>query len=159
MVRTELGMLKAAGAGGKGAGQLGAKIYVAENAAARTAAQAEVTTSVRGQLPCLDAAESATQGKSVLGHNPGYKDLAEQLGARRFNIPTEHWNKMSSAEQWAANQKFLDRMIARGDDVILATPLDKVKPGSIFERELQYLQSRGFTPSADGTRMIPGGGK
>jgi cell wall-associated NlpC family hydrolase len=66
---------------------------------------------------------------------------------------------MSSAEQWAANQKFLDRMIARGDDVILATPLDKVKPGSIFERELQYLQSRDFTPSADGTRMIPGGGK
>lgn len=106
----------------------------------------------------LLAAKTGTQGKSVLGHYPAYKDLAEQLGARRFNIPTEHWNKMSSAEQWAANQKFLDRMVARGDDVILATPLDKVKPGSFFERELQYLQSKGFKPSADGTRMIPGGG-
>jgi RHS repeat-associated protein len=59
MVRTELGMLKAAGAGGKGAGQLGAKIYVAENAAARTAAQAEVTTSVRGKLPCPDVTKRA----------------------------------------------------------------------------------------------------
>jgi RHS repeat-associated protein len=104
------------------------------------------------------AAETAARGKTVLGHYPAYRDLAEQLGARRFNIPTEYWNKMSSAEQWAANQKFLDRMIARGDDIILATPLDKVKPGSFFERELQYLQSKGFKPSADGTRMIPGGG-
>jgi hypothetical protein len=65
---------------------------------------------------------------------------------------------MTPAEQWTANQKFLDRMISRGDDVILATPLDKVRSGSFFERELQYLQSKGFMPSADGTRMIRGGG-
>jgi RHS repeat-associated protein len=79
MVRTELGMAKAAGAGAKGAGQLGAKISVAENATARAAAQPEVTTSVRGKLPCPDAAK--TPLASVLGHNPAYKDLAEQLGA------------------------------------------------------------------------------
>jgi RHS repeat-associated protein len=52
MVRTELGMAKAAGAEAKGAGQLGAKISVAENATARAAAQAGVTSSVRGKLPC-----------------------------------------------------------------------------------------------------------
>jgi hypothetical protein len=55
----ELGMAKAAGAGAKGVGQLGAKISVAENATARAAVQAEVTTSVRGKLPCPDAANSA----------------------------------------------------------------------------------------------------
>jgi RHS repeat-associated protein len=97
-------------------------------------------------------------GQTVLGHYPAYTELAEQLGANHFSIPSDVWNQMTEAEQWAANQQFLDQMIARGDQVILATPLDQVRPGSFFERELQYLQSKGFTPSADGTRMIPPGG-
>ncbi len=105
----------------------------------------------------LENAAAKTEA-TVLGHYPAYTEMAEQLGARRFNVPTEFWNKMTPAEQWTANQKFLDRMISRGDNVILATPLDKVRPGSFFDRELQYLQSKGFKPSADGTRMIPGGG-
>lgn len=61
---------------------------------------------------------------------------------------------MSSAEQWAANQKFLDRMITRGDDIILATPLNKVRPGSYFAKELEYLASKGYRPSAGGTKLI-----
>jgi hypothetical protein len=79
MVRTELGMAKAAGAEAKGAGQLGAKISVAANATARAAAQAEASTLDKVKLPCPDAAK--TPLASVLGHNPAYKDLAEQLGA------------------------------------------------------------------------------
>lgn len=96
----------------------------------------------------------AAEGKSVLGHYPEYKSLAESLSARRFNIPESVWNKMSEAERWGANQKFLDRMISRGDDVILATPLDKVRPGSYFARELEYMSGRGYGPSTDGTRLI-----
>lgn len=61
---------------------------------------------------------------------------------------------MSEAERWGANQKFLDRMISRGDEIILATPLDKVRPGSYFARELEYMGSKGYVPSADGTRLI-----
>lgn len=61
---------------------------------------------------------------------------------------------MSGAEQWAANQKFLDRMVVRGDDIVLATPLDKVRPGSYFARELEYLAAKGYRPSADGTKLI-----
>jgi hypothetical protein len=61
---------------------------------------------------------------------------------------------MSEAERWAANEKFLDRMMTRGDEVILATPLDMVRPGSYFARELEYLGSKGYVPSADGTRLL-----
>ncbi|MDO9620866.1 MAG: pre-toxin TG domain-containing protein, partial [Moraxellaceae bacterium] len=95
-------------------------------------------------------------GKTVLGHFPEYKNLAESIGARRFNIPENVWNKMSEAERWGANQKFLDRMITRGDDIILSTPLDKVRPGSYFARELEYLGGKGYRPSADGSRLIRG---
>ena len=61
---------------------------------------------------------------------------------------------MSEAEKWAANQKFFDRAIARGDDFALATPLDQVKPGSAFARELDYLSSKGFVPNSDGSRLV-----
>jgi len=77
----------------------------------------------------------------------------------RFNIPESVWNKMSEVERWGANQKFLDRMISRGDDVILATPLDKVRPGSYFARALEYMSNRGYVPSADGTQLILHGGR
>lgn len=57
-------------------------------------------------------------------------------------------------ERWTANQKFLDRMIVRGDEILLATPLDQVRPGSFFAKELEYLSSKGYIPSDDGTRLI-----
>jgi hypothetical protein len=63
---------------------------------------------------------------------------------------------MSDAERWAANQKFLDRVIAHGDEIILATPLSKVRPGSYFARELEYLASKGFRPNAEETKLIRG---
>jgi RHS repeat-associated protein len=99
-------------------------------------------------------AAGMSRGRAVLGHYPEYTRLAERLGARRFNIPGNIWDRMSEAERWAANQRFLDRMIRRGDDIHLATPLESVRPGTYFEKELQYLGTRGFTPSPDGTRLI-----
>ena len=102
----------------------------------------------------LAAKGAATGGKTVLGHFPEYKRLGDSLNARTFNIPEAAWNKMSEAERWGANQKFLDRMISRGDEIVLATPLDKVRPGSYFARELEYMGSKGYVPSADGTRLI-----
>ncbi len=41
---------------------------------------------------------------------------------------------MFSVEQWTANQKFLDRMISHGDNIRLATPLNKVKPDSYYQK-------------------------
>ena len=96
-------------------------------------------------------------GATVLGHYPEYAKMADTLGHRRFDIPTAAWDKMTEAQRWTANQKFLDRTISRGDDILLSTPLDKVRPGSYFERELQYMSGKGYSPSANGSRLIPGG--
>lgn len=96
----------------------------------------------------------AKGGTTVLGHYPAYTKLATELGARRFQIPTSVWNKMSAAEQWTANTKFLDRMILRGDNIRLATPLNQVKPGSFFQKELNYLFDKGYKVSSDGLWLV-----
>lgn len=111
---------------------------------------------LKGVGPVAKAVAPAkrTTGTTVLGHDPGYVQLSEKLGARRFDVPQDVWARMSDAERWAANQRFLDRTIARGDDIILATPVDRVRPGSFFERELRYLFSQGYRPDATGTRLL-----
>ncbi|MET0465389.1 MAG: RHS repeat-associated core domain-containing protein [Chitinophagaceae bacterium] len=104
---------------------------------------------VAGRL-ALAATKITSKGTTVLGHYPDYVNLANELGARRFQIPTEIWNKMTKSEQWAANQKFLDRMIARADNIRLATPLEKVRPNTFYEQELKYLLDKGYKLSPDG---------
>ena len=97
---------------------------------------------------------AAKGGVTVLGHYPSYTKLAGQLGAKRFNIPTNIWNKMTASQKWAANQKFLDRMILRGDNIRLSTPLNQVKPGSFYQKELNYLFNKGYKVSSDGLWLI-----
>ncbi|MGH3496014.1 MAG: hypothetical protein ACRDP1_00920 [Nocardioidaceae bacterium] len=94
----------------------------------------------------------------VLGHYPEYVDLAKATGGRTFQVPTKVWDSMSETEQWAANQKFLDRAIARGSNVQLATPANAAHEGSFFERELQYMQSRGYSVGPDGSSLLAPGG-
>ncbi len=97
----------------------------------------------------------AQQGTTVLGKYPDYINLADDLGAKRFNVPTEVWNRMSKEEQWAANKKFLDRMIARGDDIVLSNPVFDIDDVTgALRRELDYLIEQGFRLGTDGTRMI-----
>jgi hypothetical protein len=62
---------------------------------------------------------------------------------------------MSPAEKWAANTRFLDRLIARGDEVYLATKASLAPAGTYFYREIQYLRDRGYSLAADGWRMLP----
>jgi RHS repeat-associated protein len=90
----------------------------------------------------------------VLGHYPEYINLSKEMGAKAFNIPTSVWNKMSPAEQWAANQKFLDRAIAKGAEFVLATPLSAIRKGTFYEKEIQYLMSKGYKLSSDGYKLI-----
>jgi hypothetical protein len=62
---------------------------------------------------------------------------------------------MTKAEQWQANRKFLDRMLARGDDIILATPVKDINDVSgAFRQELDYLIGKGCRLSPDGTRLL-----
>lgn len=70
----------------------------------------------------------------VIGLYPEYIEKSKELGTKPFSIPDNVWNKMTKEEQWAANQKFLDRAIAKDAEFVLATPLDKVRPGSYFAK-------------------------
>jgi RHS repeat-associated protein len=110
----------------------------------------------RGAVSAAKGLATVSRGTSVLGHFPAYIEKAAELGARRFSIPNHVWEKMSPAERWSANQKFLDRLMARGDEVVLTPPLGRVTPGSTFERELQYMLSRGYKAVDDGSRLVPG---
>jgi RHS repeat-associated protein len=99
--------------------------------------------------------KAAKVGTTVLGKYPDYINLASELGAKRFNIPTNIWNKMTAVEQWAANQKFLDRMIMRGDKIILSNPvLDINKVSGAFRQELDYLIGKGYRLNSTGTQLI-----
>lgn len=80
----------------------------------------------------------------MLGHFPQYLEAGAKAGARVFDVPTAIWNKMNPGAQWVANQKFLDRAISRGATLLLATDPSKIKPGSFLEREVKYLQSKGY---------------
>jgi hypothetical protein len=79
-------------------------------------------------------------GITVLGSYPAYVELAEELGANYFSVSAEQWAQMTAAEQWAANQAFLDAAIARGDSFIFSNEL--APAGTFFEQELLYLQQQ-----------------
>jgi hypothetical protein len=107
---------------------------------------AKMATAARGA--------AAARGTTVLGHFPEYLVQAERLRARRFSVPVDAWNKMSSVEQWAANRRFLDRLILRGDRVVLTTSIDAIRQGSALEREVEYLLGRGYTLLDDGLTLV-----
>jgi hypothetical protein len=65
---------------------------------------------------------------------------------------------MSDAERRTANQTFLDRAIARGSEVRLASPRTASNLTGYYAREIDYLLKQGYTISGDGTRMLPPGG-
>lgn len=94
-------------------------------------------------------------GDTVLGHYPEYVDLSNSMNARRFEIPETAWNNMTESQRWTANAKFLDRTISRGDSITLATGINDVRPGSYYEREINYMISKGYRVSADGFRLLP----
>jgi RHS repeat-associated protein len=99
-------------------------------------------------------ATAAAPAQVVIGRFPAYLEKGRQLGARTFEIPQRIYSAMTPAERWAANQKFLDRAIARGDDFVLASPLTSAEKGSTFAREVQYLLSKGYQVSLDGSRLV-----
>src|SRR5262245_4323719 len=50
-----------------------------------------------------------------------YAKVAKKTGARRFNVPTKQYDRMSTVEKWRANRKFLDRAVVRNSAVRLST--------------------------------------
>jgi hypothetical protein len=97
---------------------------------------------------------AATAGQTVLGKFPDYLKMADELGANSFNISGEIWGKMTKAEQWAANQRFLEEVVLRGDEILLSNPLKNLNDATgTFRKELEYLMSKGYRLSKDGSRM------
>jgi len=93
--------------------------------------------------------------QTVLGSYPDYVKLSDKLNARRFQIPPDIWKKMSPDQQWEANKKFLDRMITRGDEVILSNPVKNIGDATpSFRKELEYLISKGYKFNSNETRLI-----
>lgn len=84
---------------------------------------------------------------TVIGKYPIYLEKARQWGANALNIPTQQWNALGSrAAQWAANVRFLDEAIARGDSFRLATPFAQgwAETGTWYKAELIYLLQQGY---------------
>ena len=92
--------------------------------------------------------------QKVIGHYPEYVELSNKLGTKAFSVPDKIWNSMTKAEQWTANQKFLDRAIAKGSEFLLATPIDKVRMGSFYQKEIKYLISQGYKFNGIGTKLV-----
>jgi len=131
---------------------LNAAIYTVRGDYTNAALSAAAMVPVVGMA--ATGGKTIKKGVSVLGHFPEYMNIGEKIGARVFKIPTKYWNEMTEAQKWMSNKKFLDRMIKRGDDIMLATPINKIKPGSYYQKEIQYLFEKGYKLSPDGRYLI-----
>lgn len=61
---------------------------------------------------------------------------------------------MTDAERWAANVKFLDRAIARGDKIVLSNLAVESEVGSIFNKEIEYMLNKRYQIAEDGMFLI-----
>lgn len=93
-----------------------------------------------------------SKGLAVLGHFPGYTQLAERLGAEVFDVGGR-WAAMNTGERWAVNRAFLDSGIERDVSFVLAT--DMRAGMSYFRAEVQYLLKNGYEyGTANGMRAL-----
>jgi RHS repeat-associated protein len=115
------------------------------------------TTQAQAGFRAARLAASERQVTAVLGkfeNKPNFQRVAEHLGVKSFNIPQHIYDKMTPAQQWAANQKMLDRAIARGGDFLFDKPIKDISSTSGgLRKELDYLSDKGFKLSPDGWSM------
>jgi hypothetical protein len=86
----------------------------------------------------------------VIGRYPIYLQEADRLKGRVFNVSQEEWAAMSPDQRWAINKEFLDAAIVADEQIIPATPPEKVPLGSTLEKELNYLASHDCFPNQIG---------
>ena len=85
----------------------------------------------------------------------GYEKVAAELGYNSFQVSDEVWVAMSAAEKWAANSKFLDEVVAAGDEIIFSKRVAAISgEAGFFRKELEYLVEKGYRLAADGLGMI-----
>jgi RHS repeat-associated protein len=101
------------------------------------------------------AAGTEVGGTVVLGSNPTYLSLAEEIGGDAFSMSSEAWGALTGAEQWTVNQAFLDGAITNGSRIVFSNSPTAAVEGTFFWREIQYLASRGYT-ILEGGAIPPG---
>ncbi|MDX3775575.1 hypothetical protein QE250_15765, partial [Chromatiaceae bacterium AAb-1] len=149
------------GIGAAGDAYQGIKQYLKKEGDSAGQTANKNTNSVNGEMDFYNRVDNAgfdqglatakrETGDTVLGSYPNYVHISEEMGARRYQIPESVWNNMSESERWAANVKFLDRTIEKGDNIILSNNGYSARVGSYFAREIEYLQSKGYILSEDG---------
>jgi hypothetical protein len=89
-------------------------------------------------LTALAESNITNSGKTVLGHFPGYIDKAKAKGASFFDIG-KAWDLLTDAERSAANTHFLEKIAAKGDQVLLSLPKSQIREGSSLADEVEYL--------------------
>jgi hypothetical protein len=90
--------------------------------------------------------------KFVLGKFPNYTWVASQIGGSKFQMAALAWKSSSSTERTVANFKAIDRAVASGKRIILAS--DPNKATGAYKKEIDYLKSKGYRISGDGLEMI-----
>jgi RHS repeat-associated protein len=92
---------------------------------------------------------------TVLGRVGWYEKVAAEMGYNSFQVSDEVWKAMTLEERLAANHKFLDEAVARGDEIIFSHRVKAIEDEvGMFQDELKYLKGKGFELSSDGTKMI-----
>ncbi len=95
------------------------------------------------------------RGMTVLGRYPGYIENAQSAGASFFSL-SKLGNLLPRSLVWQLNKRFLDRAVARGDQIVLARPFNPVNDaGTWLADEIAYLSSRYGYILSDGITMVP----
>ncbi len=84
-----------------------------------------------------------------LGKYPQYVLQAQANGERTFEMSDEAWQSMKPEDRDLVNQRFLKKYADSNAVFHLAT--DWSQATSSYAKELEYLSSRGYTPTPDGS--------
>lgn len=93
--------------------------------------------------------KSATKQISVIGPRATYREFAKKIGANYLNVKDKDWT-------WAKNEKFLEGIVKRGDDVIFAGKFNPLllDPKSTLAKEINYLIDNGYKWTKDFSKLI-----
>ena len=99
---------------------------------------------LRPEIRALAESNIVGNGRTVLGHYPGYITKAQQTGASYFNLGNT-WDSLIQAQRATANRYFLDKIADVGDKIFLSVPKTEIRSGSALADEVKYLTTeRGY---------------
>jgi hypothetical protein len=92
---------------------------------------------------------SKAKNISVIGPRATYRQFAQEIGAHYLKVTDKAWT-------WAKNQKFLEGIVKRGDDVVFAGKFNPkyLDPKSVLAKEINFLKDHGYKWTKDFVKMI-----